>query len=241
MLIKTQGIVFRSFKYGESSLILDIFTEAHGLRSYVIGGVRSSKSKSQASLCQVMSLLEIVAYERDDRELNRLKELKPAYVYSGIPFDIRKSAVGLFMVEVCRKSIREREKNEPLFRFLWEQFCHLDQATQPVSNLHLQFLLELTTYLGFAPGGDYTPEQPFFDFREGQFESDTPDHPHFFDAHLSALMYELLHHRAESCHEAPLSRQERRQLLHGLLEYYRLHIDAMGVVHSHQILQEVLE
>lgn len=241
MLSKTRGIVFRSFKYGDSSLILDVLTEAHGLRSYIISGVRSSKSKSQASLCQVMSMLDLVVYERDDRDLNRVKEIKSAYVYQGIPFDIRKSAVGLFMVEVARKCIREREKNEPLFAFLWQQFSFLDATNQAVANLHIHFLLSLSGYLGFTPGGDFGPDSPFFDFREGQYELERPEHPHFFDERNSALMYEMLHHTIQNCHELALSRSERRQLLHGLLEYYHLHIDSMGTIHSHQILQEVLE
>lgn len=241
MIAKTRGIVFRSFKYGESSLILDVFTEAYGLRSYILSGVRTGKSRAQAGLCQVMSLLELVVYEREDRDLNRIKELKPACVYRGIPFDIRRSAVGLFMVEVARKCIREREKNEALFDFLWDQFHFLDTTSQPVSNVPVHFLLALSTYLGFAPGGDYTSDSPLFDFKEGQYEPDRPDHPYFFDAHNSALMYELLKHSTDSCHQLNLSRQERRQLLHGLLEYYQLHIESMGVIHSHQILQEVLE
>jgi DNA repair protein RecO (recombination protein O) len=33
MIISSRGIVFRTLKYGETSLILDIYTEALGLRS----------------------------------------------------------------------------------------------------------------------------------------------------------------------------------------------------------------
>lgn len=38
MQIKTRGIVFRSVKYGESSVIADIFTEEKGLHTFIAGG-----------------------------------------------------------------------------------------------------------------------------------------------------------------------------------------------------------
>ena len=77
MVIKTRGIVLRTVKYSETSVIVDIFTEHFGLRSYIISGVRTSKSKVAAGLLQVMSLVEIVAYEKAEK-LNRLTEIRAA-------------------------------------------------------------------------------------------------------------------------------------------------------------------
>ena len=96
MLIKTRGIVFRSLKYGETSLIVDIFTEERGLRSYLINGVRSKRGKVKASLLQIMSLVEIVAYDKHERGLNRVKEIHPGRVIvepSDVPADDELAAV----------------------------------------------------------------------------------------------------------------------------------------------------
>ena len=119
MLIKTRGIIFRAVKYSETSIIADIYTEEKGLRSYIISGVRSKKAKVKASVLQVMTLVDMVAYHRDNKELNRIKEIKAAYVYRSIPFDIVKGAVGLFMIELARKTIKEAEENPGLFNFLF--------------------------------------------------------------------------------------------------------------------------
>ena len=81
MLIKTRGIVFKSIKYSETSLIVDIYTEEKGLRKYLISGVRSKKAKTSAGLFQVMSLVDLVAYHRDDKDLTRIKAIKHNYVY----------------------------------------------------------------------------------------------------------------------------------------------------------------
>ena len=239
MLVKTRGIVFRTHKYGESSLIVEMYTEQKGLRKYIISGVRSAKARTQASLLQVMTLLEIVAYERDDRDLNRLKEIQPAYIYESIPFDVRKGAVGLFMVEVARKAIREREENQPLFRFLFERFAGLDAAQEGVANYHLAFLLELSSYLGFSPAGEYTEATPFFDLEAGEFVALPPAHAHYLLDETALAFYEMLHHSAPKAYELRLEREVRQKLLNELIRYFQLHLEGMGEVNAHLILREV--
>ena len=96
MLIATRGIVFRTIKYSESSIIADIYTEARGLQSYYINGIRSEKAKLKAGLFQPMSLLEIVAYAREDKSLNRIREARLTYAYQSIRFDGRKGTINLF-------------------------------------------------------------------------------------------------------------------------------------------------
>lgn len=239
MLLKTRGIVFRTHKYGESSLIVEMYTEQRGLRKYIISGVRSTKARTKASLLQVMTLLEIVAYERDDRDLNRLKELQPAFIYESIPFDVRKGAVGLFMVEVARKAIREREENHALFNFLFDRFAGLDQNVNSSANYHLAFLLELSAYLGFAPAGEYTAETPIFDLQDGEFVAGPPDHSQYLVDEVALAFYELLHYPAPRSHELKLEREVRQTLLSELIRYFQLHLEGMGEVNAHLILREV--
>ena len=128
MLLKTRGIIFRTIKYSETSIIADIFTEEKGLHSFIISGVRNPKSKVGSGLFQVMSLVEIVAYFKNDGKLNRIKEVRSAHIYQSIPFQIEKMAVGMFMAEVCQKSIKTAEENQELFDFLMEVFIFLDKT-----------------------------------------------------------------------------------------------------------------
>jgi len=169
MLLKTKGIIFRTVKYSETSIIADIYTEEKGLRSYIISGVRSRNARIKASVLQVMTLIDMVAYHREDKTLTRIKEIKVAHVFQSIPFDIVKGAVGLFMIELARKTIKESEENKPLFNFLYGSFQELDTSTFPVSNFHIGFMVELTAFLGFLPGGQYSKETRCFDLSEGVF------------------------------------------------------------------------
>ena len=241
MLIKTRGIVFKSIKYSETSLIVDIYTEEKGLRKYLISGVRRKKASTSASLFQIMSLVDLVAYHRDDKDLTRIKEIKPDLVFQQIPFDLIKGAIGMFMIEVAQKTIRESEENPSLFNFLHHSFAYLDASANPIANVHLYFLLELSFYLGFVPTGEFQDHCPYFDLKEGIFIAAPPDHPYYMDELRSKQLSQLLQCSMENCHEVKLNRQERKGILNQLLDYYRLHIENFPSINAHQILEEVLE
>lgn len=240
MLLKTRGIIFRTKKYSESSLIVDIYTEAKGLRSYIVSGVRSKRAKFSPSLLQVMTLVDVVVYHRENKGLTRIKEIQPAYIFRRIPFDMTCGAIGLFMAEIARKTIRESEEHTPLFQFLFDSFQHLDETTHSVANLHLYFMLHLSLFLGFLPGGEASEETPLFDMREGHFIGGTVGHRYFMEERLSFLMSELLLRAKEEVHQVEMTRKERQLLLKGLLDFYRLHIDNFPEIHAHAILETVL-
>ena len=55
------GIVLNYIKYGDTSIICKIYTEQYGLQSYIINGVRNSKSKN-IGLFQPLNILDMVVY-----------------------------------------------------------------------------------------------------------------------------------------------------------------------------------
>ncbi len=240
MLIKTRGIVLKTKKYSETSIIADIYTEEKGMRSYIISGVRSKKARVSAGLLQIMTPVDIVAYHRDGKNLTRLKEIKPYHVFQSIPFKVAKGAVGMFMVEIAQKTIRCEEPQPELFKFLLDNFVYLDEMSHSFANLHLHFMVNLTEHLGFLPSDSHSERTPFFDLQEGRFVSFTPHHPHWLDDDKSVKFSQLLHLSKEQCHTIPLSREERKSLLRSLIDFYRLHIENFPAIYSHEILEEVL-
>ncbi|MCS7036568.1 MAG: DNA repair protein RecO [Saprospiraceae bacterium] len=240
MLLHTRGIVFHTRKYGETSVISDIFTETHGLRGFIAGGVRTPKARMPYSLFQPMTIVELVCYFRDSaHHLNRLKEMRAAVVFQRIPFDVRRGAVALFMAEVCRKIIHESEENPALFTFLEENLYWLDQTEYPIANLHLHFLLHLSAHLGLQI--EPTKQRPaFFDAQEGLFASTLPDHAFGLNAAASAQLSELLERPLQQCHEVAIPRAERKILLEGLLLFYRFRVPGFQAVHTPEILDMVM-
>ncbi len=241
MLLHTRGIVFSHRQYGETSVIADIFTETHGLRGFIANGVRTAKSRMPYSLFQPMTMVELVCYFRDStHHLNRLKEMRATVVFQRIPFEVRRGAVALFMAEVCRKTIHEGEEHPTLFNFLEENLRWLDTTEHPIANLHLHFLLHLSSHLGFqiAP---VEGTSLFFDWQEGVFMPTPPEHGHMLDRQASAHLSRLLELPLEQCHHLALAAPDRRALLQGLLQFYRLRIPGFHSIHTPGIIEMVLD
>jgi DNA repair protein RecO (recombination protein O) len=234
MLQKTQGIVFKTIKYSETSVVSKIYTAKFGLQSYLINGVRTSKSKAKASLLQSLSLLEMEVYHREHRNLNRIKEFQPAVVFHSIPFNLVKGSVGIFMIEVLSKSIHEEESNEPLFHFIFEKIKALDEMEQVPSGYLIAFLLSLAVHLGFHPHGSCNEKTPFFNLLEGQFVAGGNVHPNILNEQLSGKLFEFI------CNpNTELSQGLRKLLLEAMLHYYQLHVPNFSAPRSLKVLEEV--
>lgn len=220
MLHKTRGVVFRFTKYGESSIIVNIFTEVFGLQSYIVNGVRAKSTKNRIALYQPLTLLELVVYHRENANINRIKEVKCLYPYQSIHLDIKKSAVALFINEIINKTIKEESHAEDLCDFMIKSFVTLDQLENQIENFHLRFLLKLSRHLGF-----------------GAYNVNEILGARLVDASTEQLLSNLI----ESDYADPLTitNSQRRELVDVLLRFYGDHL-ALGEIRSVQVLRDVI-
>src|SRR5260221_9192687 len=110
-LHKTKGIVLRTVKYGETSVIVSIFTELFGIQSYIVNGVRvsSKRGSGRANLFQPSAILDMIVYHNELKQLNRIKEFRWGHLYQHIFSDVKKNAVALFMVELLTRCLKQPE------------------------------------------------------------------------------------------------------------------------------------
>lgn len=241
-MLKSRGIVFRTIKYGETSVIADIYTEEKGLHTFIAGGVRSARSRMSFGLFQPMSVVDLVSYFKEDtKALHRIKELRASEVYSALPFDVKRGAIALFMAEICRKSIQEACENQGLFDFLLENLCWLDTTPHPLANLHLHFLAGLSAWLGFQPSDPEAGEAVYLDLKEGVYSETPPLHQQYLTPEQSSQFRALIQTPLAHCHELPLARAARKALLQKLLIFYQFHLPEFSDVHTPDILEMVME
>ncbi|MFC0185163.1 DNA repair protein RecO [Pseudarcicella hirudinis] len=150
MLRKTKGIVINYIRYRETSIIVKIFTEEFGIQTFIENGVRSAKSKNKIALFQPLTLLDLVVYHKEGKDLHRISELKCLIPFQTLPFNIYKSSIALFITEILGKCMKEETGNISLFRFLLNSILWLDAAEDDFENFHLQFLIKLASFLGFS-------------------------------------------------------------------------------------------
>jgi DNA repair protein RecO (recombination protein O) len=247
-LHKTKGIVLRTVKYGETSIIVSIFTEMFGIQSYLVNGVRAStkKASGKANLFQPAAILDMIVYHNELGNLQRLKEFRWGYLYQHIFSDIKKNAVALFMVELLTKCLKQPEANADLFDFTEDAFLHLDESSEMVTaNFPLFFALHLAVFFGVLPNALKTglkeSENLYFDLKEGNFTYTQPDHPHFLEgkqAHITAELLRVM--QPEELEEIKLNHDFRRNLLYAYETYYTFHIQDFGTMKSLPVLKEIL-
>lgn len=240
----TKGIVLRTVKYGETSVIVTIFTELFGVQAYLVNGVRvsSKKGSGRANLFQPSAILDMIVYHNELKQLQRIKEFKWAHIYQHILSDVRKNAVALYMIELLSKCLKQPENNPELFHFAEDAFLHLDEANSTVTaNLPLFFTLHLPVFFGLRINDNYSASHQWLDLQEGEFVDNQPTHPHFLDDRQAYVTSQLL--KVQQPHELndiKLNHDFRRNLLHHYEVFYALHIQDFGTMKTLPVLREIL-
>jgi DNA repair protein RecO (recombination protein O) len=245
MLHKTKGLVLRSVKYGETSLVVAIFTELFGMQSYMVNGVRSASPKSpyRGNFFQPATLLELVVYHNERQTLQRIKEFKWSFIYNDIYRNVPKNTVALFITEVLQKCLKQPEPNPDLFAFIEDVMLHLDQGSTTVTaNMPLYFLLHLAHFFGFMIQDGYKGDEHILDLQEGRFTEHRPNHQYFLEGRLSEISSQLLKTRHPlELEQLSMSREQRKVLTDAFISFYVFHQPEFGQMRSLPVLHALYE
>ncbi len=241
MLAATEGIVLHFIKYGESSVIATVFTREFGRQSYMINASRSRKSKNKAGLLQPLFLVDLEVYQKQTREVQRVKEMKSFQTYQNIPFELTKSTQAIFLAEMLYKTIHEQESYPELFDFTKNALLYFDLMEQGWQNFHLYFLFRLTEYFGFMPDTRKEGFEGWFDLHKGAIVPFEPSHPMFANKEASEKIIQLSLLKINELDTFKISRSMRETLLSVLVDYYQLHFENLGEIKSLKVLKELFE
>ncbi len=239
MLHKTRGIVFRVTDFGETSVVVKIYTELFGLQGFLVNAVRKKNAKVKQNVLHPLSLVDLVVYHKERKGLHRVAEVRSNPALQHIPFHIVKNSFTLFIDEVLCKSIKEEEPNQQLFDFLFHSIQLLDLQSPVNNDFHLCFLIRLTRYLGFYPTENYSEEEEIFNLREGIFQPGIPSHMNYMDAIQSEIFFSLLKSSPDFSAGLSVPINQKRMLTEKILEYYRLHVTGFSEIKSLKVLEEV--
>ena len=244
MIHKTKGLVLRTVKYGETSLVVTAYTELFGLQSYLVNGVRSTSKKgvSKAIFFQPSAVLDLVVYRNEFKNLQRIREYKWARLYHHIFSDVHKHAVALFLIELVSKCVKEPEPNPDLFHFIEDALLHLDAASDTVTaNFPLFFALHLAVFFGFRISDEHSRDYAYVDLQEGLFTPSQPGHSHYIEGkgtEVTSFILKVMH--PSELEELKLNQETRRGLLQAYEHYYALHIPEFGTMKTLPVLKEMM-
>jgi DNA repair protein RecO (recombination protein O) len=235
MIRKTEAIVLNSSKFGDSSLICTMFTRAYGRQNFLIKGYRSTRARRRHSYFQPMSIIDIVYYHKDSRDLQIITESSNRYFLQTLQTNPVKITLGMVVMEIFYHTVKEEDPNFPLFEFLGMILTELDRREKHLIHVFLYFLVQLSGHLGFFPNDLVeNPSLPIhFDLRNGILENGVlPDG-------TASLVLQFSRASMSHCHLIPVSNADKHGLIAAMLEYYRIHVEGFRIPESLGVFQEV--
>lgn len=243
--VTTSGLVLKAVKYGDTSLVVTVFTRQYGVQSYMVKGARTATKKrsGKALYFQPGSFLELTIYEQPGKQLQFVKEVQWLHILPNIQLDITKNAVCVFMVECTYKCLHDSSLPQlDLFAILEKIWLVLEQADKPLTAiLPLYFLVCICKNLGFQILGEYTAQTTIIDFALGRFVATTPLHPHYVSEQCAEVIHTL--QRVENMSDLlqiRLPHAQRNYTLDQYLYFLQLHVSGFTALQSLPIVRTVL-
>ncbi|MEZ4828212.1 MAG: DNA repair protein RecO [Bacteroidia bacterium] len=241
MILKTEGIVLRTLRYQEQNLITTLYTREYGIKSFLITGFRSAKSRKKHSYFQPLSIIDIVFFYRENRDLHKINESKINHLLLDAQTNPVKLSLGLAMIEIFFDTVKEEEPNEDMYAFLREIIILLDSSEKRLIQIFIYFLLHLTRFLGFFPSDDSEDSDKIqFLPREGVFVpvKDQADETAFY---LRKFIYATTVPlpSEDSCQQITFSPAIKKNLIRTLFEYYHLHIEGFRYPQTMKVFAEL--
>ncbi len=151
-LQKTEAVVLKTQRSGETSKIVTLFSPKFGKIKAVAKGSRGLKSRFFGTL-EVLNHVSIVYYFKETREYQFLSQVDIINAFDKIKTDLNKYALTTVCCELIDRT--ELEQTNPyLFQILVDILKGIDQAKKNLSNYYFWFLLRFLKINGFNP--DFT-------------------------------------------------------------------------------------
>ncbi len=153
MLTKTDAIVLKSMKYGDTSKIVSFYTRRYGKLKGIAKGARRANNKFGSAL-EPFSLVSLVFYRKENRELHLISQCDSIDSYRKLHDDLDRLMAGLAVLELVDRLTHGEEENQPLFALLSETLSALNEAARNYQSLQRAFQLKCAALFGFAPALD---------------------------------------------------------------------------------------
>ena len=145
---KTEAVVLQKIKYGDTSIIITLFTKDFGKMSAIVKGGRSPKSKLNSNI-DILNHLQIVFYRKESREVQLISSASIISHYPNLKGDIESLKFAQAVVELIKNLTAEHDVNQRLFNGIVRILSLMDELKEPASILFARFYMFFLSELGY--------------------------------------------------------------------------------------------
>lgn len=227
-IVKTEAFVLKSFRYGETSKIVTLFTKDFGKLNAVVKGARTYKSKI-CGVLESMNYINTVIYLKENRDLQLLTNAEYKKSFGNILIDFERLQASFRIIEMLNKSVIENDINRNIFELLINTYEMLNDAESNVYRCILHFQIQLVNVLGLSP--DFS--DPDHDF-ETFFENNE-----FYLSKSQLEEFKIYKNNSFSLIDTPIENNMLIHLIEGYERYLLLHTQGYKFYRSKKIFLEL--
>lgn len=148
--IKSEAIILKNIKFGESSKIISMLSDTSGKFSAMVKGARASNSRF-TGIFENMNLVSIYFNKRENKDLQYISKADCICNFASIKSDLQKITSAYKLLELTNKTIYEYDNNKDIFTLLKDALYFLNDSDINPDLLYLYFQLQLAIVLGINP------------------------------------------------------------------------------------------
>lgn len=249
-LCKTEGLILRSRRQGETSKILTIYTKDFGKISLIAKGSRSIKSRNWGAL-EPFTHIALVFYQKENRELQFLSQADILEFFVSLHAELGKMILASTICELVDRTEMAEAVNPALYALVLKAMRTLEKARSNARNVIRAFQLKLIGMLGYEPklsackqcGNTETKRQVTFALDAGYFKCQDCIGGSSNGVLVSSSAIEVMNYLQKAdltaAPKIKVSARLGQEIDEFLSSYLRYHIEGLGILKSTDFLQQI--
>ncbi|OVE78803.1 DNA repair protein RecO [bacterium I07] len=152
-ILKTEAIVLKGWKMGETSKIISFYTKDFGKVRAVAKGARDIKSKFKGCL-EPLTHVRIIYYDKRTRDLQLLSQIDLVEPHLGLIGHMEKTTLGLAAAELIDRAVVGEESFPAIFDLLADTLITLTESEGFLESVFWYFQTHFIGLMGYEPSWD---------------------------------------------------------------------------------------
>ena len=149
--IKTEAIILKGFKYGDSSKIITLFSAEAGKFSAIVKGVRNSKSKL-SGIFETLNHVSVIFNRKDNRDLQMISNADCISAYPNVKENFEKLMTAYRISELTSSMMFEYDVSKEVFTLLRDVLETLELSEKNFALLFVLYQVKFSFIQGINPG-----------------------------------------------------------------------------------------
>ncbi len=160
-IIKTDALVLKSIKYGDSSKIVSLFSKELGKIKVILKSARNYKSGLSGKF-ETLNYLTVILYYRKNRDLQNIYKAEFVRSFGNIVKEFSRLRAAYKIIEILNKSLPDLDPNPKIYEIVQNFLTNLDLTESDSEILLLNFQINFLKLAGLLPE---------FDIEKGNIET----------------------------------------------------------------------